>query len=197
MAGCGVSRRLTRGALVAQRVSWVWGGALLTNIGHLHGLAQLAAAWEFGGYLRRFAIQRFLAIVGGIDIAAVAMGHNAVGAALVFAGVGSMAAAAVVLVSSPDKARAAVPAASSWLSCRKAGRTCRAPRVRQRLFNICTTGVLGYTKWCEERGRRGYWTAKFATSCCRNLGVSCVSAPSSPAKSARHRGYVRHTESFG
>jgi putative membrane protein len=51
----------------------------------------------------------FLAIVSGIGIAAVAMGHNAVGAALIFAGVGSMAAAAVVLlVSSPDKARAAL-----------------------------------------------------------------------------------------
>jgi putative membrane protein len=51
----------------------------------------------------------FLAIVSGIGIAAVVMGHNAVGAALVFAGVGSMAAAAVVLlVSSPDKARAAL-----------------------------------------------------------------------------------------
>ncbi|WAC89639.1 DUF1304 domain-containing protein [Mycobacterium sp. Aquia_213] len=51
----------------------------------------------------------FLAIVAGIGIAEVAMGHRAVGAALVFAGVGSMAAAAVVLVvSAPDKARAAV-----------------------------------------------------------------------------------------
>ena len=51
----------------------------------------------------------FLAIVTGIGIAAVALGHNAVGAALVFAGVGSMASAAVVLLaSSPDKARAAV-----------------------------------------------------------------------------------------
>jgi putative membrane protein len=51
----------------------------------------------------------FLAIVSGIGIAAVVMGHNAVGTALVFAGVGSMAAAAVVLlVSSPDKARAAL-----------------------------------------------------------------------------------------
>jgi putative membrane protein len=51
----------------------------------------------------------FLAIVSGIGIAAVAMGHHAVGAALIFAGVGSMAAAAVVLlVSSPDKARAAL-----------------------------------------------------------------------------------------
>jgi putative membrane protein len=51
----------------------------------------------------------FLAIVSGIGIAAIAMGHNAVGAALIFAGVGSMAAAAVVLlVSSPDKARAAL-----------------------------------------------------------------------------------------
>jgi putative membrane protein len=51
----------------------------------------------------------FLAIVGGIGIAAVAMGHRAVGAALIFAGVGSMAAAAIVLLlSSPDKARAAL-----------------------------------------------------------------------------------------
>ncbi len=51
----------------------------------------------------------FLAIVAGVGIAEVAMGHRAVGAALVFAGIGSMAAAAVVLVvSAPDKARAAV-----------------------------------------------------------------------------------------
>src|SRR5271155_1674729 len=49
----------------------------------------------------------FLAIVTGIGITAVALGHNAIGAALVFAGVGSMASAAVVLLaSSPDKARA-------------------------------------------------------------------------------------------
>lgn len=51
----------------------------------------------------------FLAIVSGIGIAALATGCPAVGAALVFAGVGSMLAAAVVLVlSSPDKARAAI-----------------------------------------------------------------------------------------
>ena len=51
----------------------------------------------------------FLAIVGDIGIAAVVMGHSGVGAALIFAGVGSMAAAAVVLLlSSPDKARAAL-----------------------------------------------------------------------------------------
>jgi putative membrane protein len=51
----------------------------------------------------------FLAIVAGIGIAGVAMGHKAVGAALIFAGVGSMAAAAVVLLlSAPDKARAAL-----------------------------------------------------------------------------------------
>jgi len=50
----------------------------------------------------------FLAIVSGIGIAAVAMGQKAVGAALIFAGVGSMAAAAIVLLlSAPDKARAA------------------------------------------------------------------------------------------
>lgn len=51
----------------------------------------------------------FLAVVSGIGIAAVFTGHRDVGAALVFAGVGSMAAAAVVLlVSARDKARAAV-----------------------------------------------------------------------------------------
>jgi putative membrane protein len=51
----------------------------------------------------------FLAVVSGVGIAAVGMGHKAVGAALIFAGVGSMAAAAIVLLlSSPDKARAAL-----------------------------------------------------------------------------------------
>ncbi|OBJ91156.1 epimerase [Mycobacterium gordonae] len=51
----------------------------------------------------------FLAIVSGIGIAAMFTGHRDVGAALVFAGVGSMAAAAVVLLTSArDKARAAV-----------------------------------------------------------------------------------------
>jgi putative membrane protein len=51
----------------------------------------------------------FLAIVTAIGIAAVVLGHTAVGAALVLAGVGSMAAAALVLLaSSPDKARAAI-----------------------------------------------------------------------------------------
>lgn len=51
----------------------------------------------------------FLAIVSCVGIAAVGIGHQAVGAALVFAGIGSMAAAAIVLLlSSPDKARAAL-----------------------------------------------------------------------------------------
>lgn len=51
----------------------------------------------------------FLAVVTGIGIAAVGLGHNAVGSALLFAGLGSMLAAAVVLaVSASDKARAAV-----------------------------------------------------------------------------------------
>ena len=51
----------------------------------------------------------FLAIVSGLGIAAMGMGHKSVGAALVFAGVGSMAAAAVVLLlSARDKARAAL-----------------------------------------------------------------------------------------
>ena len=51
----------------------------------------------------------FLAVVTAVGIAMVALGHRSVGAALVFAGVGSMLAAALVLLaSSPDKARAAV-----------------------------------------------------------------------------------------
>lgn len=51
----------------------------------------------------------FLAVVTAVGIAAIALRHNAVGAALIFAGVGSMAAAAVVLLlSARDKARAAV-----------------------------------------------------------------------------------------
>jgi putative membrane protein len=51
----------------------------------------------------------FLAIVTGVGIAAIAMGHTTVGAALIFAGVGSMGLAAVVLVvSARDKARAAL-----------------------------------------------------------------------------------------
>lgn len=51
----------------------------------------------------------FLAIVSGVGIAAITMGHKAVGAALIFVGVGSMAAAAaVLLLSAPDKARAAL-----------------------------------------------------------------------------------------
>lgn len=51
----------------------------------------------------------FLAVVTLVGVVTVFTGATAVGAALVFAGVGSMLAAAVVLlVSAPDKARAAV-----------------------------------------------------------------------------------------
>ncbi|TXI38105.1 MAG: DUF1304 domain-containing protein [Mycobacterium sp.] len=51
----------------------------------------------------------FLAVVTAAGIVAFLMGHKGVGAALVFAGVGSMlAAAAVLLASSPDKSRAAL-----------------------------------------------------------------------------------------
>lgn len=51
----------------------------------------------------------FLAVVTLVGIAIVLLGHRSVGAALVLAGVGSMLAAAVVLIaSSPDKARAAI-----------------------------------------------------------------------------------------
>ncbi|MGI9126096.1 MAG: DUF1304 domain-containing protein [Mycobacterium sp.] len=51
----------------------------------------------------------FLAVVTGVGVVMVVLGHRSAGAALVFAGVGSMLAAALVLLtSSPDKARAAV-----------------------------------------------------------------------------------------
>jgi putative membrane protein len=51
----------------------------------------------------------FLAVVTAVGIVAMLTGYTAVGAALVFAGVGSMLAAALVLLtSSPDKARAAI-----------------------------------------------------------------------------------------
>ena len=51
----------------------------------------------------------FLAIVTAVGIGAIELGHKGIGAALIFAGVGSMAAAAIVLLaSSPDKARAAL-----------------------------------------------------------------------------------------
>ena len=51
----------------------------------------------------------FLAVVTAVGIAAVASGHENGGVALIFAGAGSMAAAAVVLLASaPDKARAAL-----------------------------------------------------------------------------------------
>jgi putative membrane protein len=51
----------------------------------------------------------FLAVVTVVGIAAFVLGYRSAGAALIFAGIGSMLAAAVVLLaSSPDKARAAV-----------------------------------------------------------------------------------------
>jgi len=51
----------------------------------------------------------FLAIVTGVGIVALVLGHAGVGAALILAGIGSMAAAALVLLASaPAKARAAV-----------------------------------------------------------------------------------------
>ncbi|HEV7418647.1 MAG TPA: DUF1304 domain-containing protein [Mycobacterium sp.] len=51
----------------------------------------------------------FLAIVTGVGVGFVISGGTPVGAALVFAGVGSMLAASLVLLaSSPDKARSAV-----------------------------------------------------------------------------------------
>ncbi len=51
----------------------------------------------------------FLAIATTVGIIAIAQGRNTIGAALIFAGAGSMAAAAVVLLASaPDNARAAL-----------------------------------------------------------------------------------------
>ena len=51
----------------------------------------------------------FLAVITGAGTAAIVVGHRAVGAALVFAGVGSMLAAAFVLIaSSRDMTRSAV-----------------------------------------------------------------------------------------
>jgi putative membrane protein len=51
----------------------------------------------------------FLAVVTVIGIVAFAMGHQSVGVALIFAGIGSMFAAAIVLLAAaPDKARAAI-----------------------------------------------------------------------------------------
>jgi putative membrane protein len=51
----------------------------------------------------------FLAVIVAVGIIAFAIGCAAVGSALIFAGAGSMALAAVVLVvSSPDKARSAL-----------------------------------------------------------------------------------------
>lgn len=51
----------------------------------------------------------FLAVVAGVGIVLVLLDRRVPGAALIFAGVGSMAAAAVVLlISARDKARAAV-----------------------------------------------------------------------------------------
>ena len=66
----------------------------------------------------------FLAIVTAVGVVAICLGHTAVGAALVFAGVGSMlAAAAVLLASSPDKARAAVTPGRVPLDRRRAARS--------------------------------------------------------------------------
>lgn len=51
----------------------------------------------------------FLAIVTAVGIGAIALGYKGIGLALCYAGIGSMAAAALVLLlSSPDKARAAI-----------------------------------------------------------------------------------------
>ena len=70
--------------------------------------AEEAAALRLMAFNQGF-YNLFLAIVTAVGIAAIILGCNAVGLALIFAGIGSMAAAALVLLlSSPEKARAAI-----------------------------------------------------------------------------------------
>jgi putative membrane protein len=89
---------------VMESLTWTSGRTRATfGITEEEALATKELAFNQGFY------NLFLAIVSGIGAVAVFTGATAVGAALVFAGVGSMLAAAVVLlVSSPDKARAAI-----------------------------------------------------------------------------------------
>lgn len=70
--------------------------------------AQEAAATKEMAFNQGF-YNLFLAIVAGVSIVLSATGSTAVGAALIFAGAGSMVAATLVLfVSSPDKRSAAL-----------------------------------------------------------------------------------------
>lgn len=70
--------------------------------------AEEAAATEELAFNQGF-YNLFLAIVTAVGIGGVLIGATAVGSALVFAGTGSMLLAALVLlVSSPDKAKAAI-----------------------------------------------------------------------------------------
>jgi hypothetical protein len=191
---------LTRGALVAQRVCWVWGGALLTRPptppcparGRLgvRGLPtpicyttcswRSSAAsvsprlsWDTAALEPRSSSpmsdrwprpRSCCSVVTGQGPGCVDAGHfsvdryRAAGARPHFVTPGIPALTLAELLQS----RKNVPRSES------------TAKTIQHLHNR----LLGYTKWCEERGRRQYWTAKFATSCCRNLGVSCVSAPS-------------------
>ena len=72
------------------------------------GWRDRASAISYADNARKSMIRNYsLAIVTGIGVVVVFMGARAVGVALVCAGVGSMLAALVLLVSSPDKARAA------------------------------------------------------------------------------------------
>lgn len=70
--------------------------------------ADQAAATKEMAYNQGF-YNLFLAVVTAVGIVSVLIGATTVGAALVFAGAGSMLLAAIVLlVSSPDKSRAAI-----------------------------------------------------------------------------------------
>ncbi len=85
------------------------GPRLTKQYWRLHRLTWLCSHLGVRAYLHRCTGKLFLAIISAIGIVTVGAGHCAVGVALVFAGAGSMAAAAVVLLlSAPDKARAAL-----------------------------------------------------------------------------------------
>ena len=74
------------------------------------GLENFERLWNDSSYLASFQVTAlFSVLVAGIGIVAWAAGSAVVGASLTLAGVGSMAAAALVLfLSSPDKRPAAV-----------------------------------------------------------------------------------------
>lgn len=89
---------------VMESLTWTSASTRATfGISEEEALATKELAFNQGFY------NLFLAIVTFVGIVLGALGHCGVGLALVFAGTGSMLAAALVLLlSSPDKARAAI-----------------------------------------------------------------------------------------